>query len=469
MASKRFHIHEATQRGLCRLGFMLLGAAPVMWTVYLCLLTWLPGYHRRQAEAWESILSSRLGLTVHVDASYALAPLHYRLVGVELRVPSSEKLVARIPEVEMSLDQQSCWELKMEQAELRLDQLAHAGRILQQNFLAPSRVFRPYTRLSCKRATISDDVDVLEVFDLLGVMPRKTEFDGLKLDFKIVPPTGRLAMASNSGLSAAQSTSASMLHASQDRRVSLDRDLIPVNNLMVFRQDPSSSFHDLGLALQSPVACSVLFKLFGIKPIVESTEGAFGAWHSGQFVGVLELRTVAEKTYYCLRNASVTQFELASLGDPSGVLVSGNATITNLNAILDHSQVRTAQGELRVGPGRIDGGFLRSATFHWGLSSTQPDSLHAVGFDRLSIRFALTPEYFELEGIGSQPGVILEDARGPVVWKEKSALPLVAMIHALAFRPDNPALPARITPLVRAALRWLPVDEQQRRGVLANR
>lgn len=144
-------------------------------------------------------------------------------------------------------------------------------------------------------------------------------------------------------------------------------------------------------------------------------------------------------------------------------MISGMAKIDELNAIFDASQIHMVQGKLAVEAGRIDAQFLNSVAYHLQMSVVPQTSVRNIAFDRLSLEFNIIPQFVELAGVGSKPGVVLEDAQGALAWKTKSTQPIMSLVHALAYRTDNPTLPSRITPLVRTALVWLPLEEQQRR------
>lgn len=428
MTSRRFILHESSQRSLCRLAFVVFGAAPLVFCLYLCIAAMIPGYHRRQAAIWEQELESKFGLKFRVTEAYTLAPCKYRLEGVQVLQARSSKLVGRCATIEVQLDNRLGWQVKLQKPELRLDQIALAGKELHEHFLSQHAM--PTAVIQSDRLTVSDDEDTIELAEVNLSLSNSTELAGMSAGFRIVPAVGNLTTE-------------------------------PLNHLVVVRRHPAATTYDVGLRVHR-LSCAVLSKIFDLN----SATAASGVRHSLQsclFSGIMGIHTEGNKSNYYLRDASIHQIDMGQVVLGSESMISGMAKIDELNAIFDASQIHMVQGKLAVEAGRIDAQFLNSVAYHLQMSVVPQTSVRNIAFDRLSLEFNIIPQFVELAGVGSKPGVVLEDAQGPLAWKTKSTQPIMSLVHALAYRTDNPTLPSRITPLVRTALVWLPLEEQQRR------
>ena len=128
MTSRQIILHESTQRNLCRMGFALLGLAPLLLCVYFSIAAYLPGYHRRQAASWERELERSFGLTFRIGEAHALAPFRFRLDNVEVSDPKTQKLVGRIRAIHLDAGANEAWSIGLESPELHLDQIASGCR-----------------------------------------------------------------------------------------------------------------------------------------------------------------------------------------------------------------------------------------------------------------------------------------------------------------------------------------------------
>lgn len=429
MTSRRRFVHESIQRTLCRLAFVVFGCAPLIFCSYLCLMTFIPGYARRQATGWQSDLSNRFGLRFSISTAESLSPVHVILNDVRIFLPNSDKLIANIPVADLRAVGGGKWDIQLDRPKLNLEHTAEACRILHQNYLQAQAVTPPI-RVRGQRIFVDGASEPFELAEFNLSSSHDSELGGIRADFKIAPTIGDIQSQ-------------------------------PSNRFVAFRKSDSAGAYDFGLHLRTDVGCHLLSKLFDIAPAFSAVTNSTTFINNAQFRGTIGSHTEGNRSNYYVRDASISNIDLGTLFPSNESAISGIATIDRLNAKFDKTQLECAQGELSSGPGRVDRHFLAILSHYLHFSMPEQNAVRNVGFDRMAVRFSIWPQWLQLEGIGSKPGIIMEDAQGPLAWRTESRVPILSLVHALAARPDSATL--RITPLVRTALVWLPLEEGQRK------
>jgi hypothetical protein len=173
-----------------------------------------------------------------------------------------------------------------------------------------------------------------------------------------------------------------------------------------------------------------------------------------RFSGELTLLLSGDQPGYSIQQADITNLDLGRITPTSQSIIAGQANVHIDYANFDGQQLQLLKGQLVVGPGRINAQFLNAAQRHLGLIGT-PSQVHQVGFDQLLTGFVIQPNKFHwLASIQDAQGVIARRT-------DTSALPIFNLIRALALQQDD-GLPTQISPLVRTAMIWLPLEEMQR-------
>ncbi len=429
MTAKRITIHESTQRSLTRLAFLMVGAAPLFFCIYLCIATFIPGYSRRQAVGWERELSSRLGAPVQIDEAFSLSPMSYRLKDIRIKLPDSQGILGTIDSADVQWDPRGFWSVALVKPTMQLDRLGWLTQLVGQMSQTSGglKSLNSKVLLRCDQLQLDDAVETISLKDF---------------SMRLIPHRNAIWLGSEFKITTNNKTSAdySELVAELDRA-------------------PESTSAKLKLTIKSPVTCSSLAKALNLPTSPALTQ----ALQQSQFSGTFDLRHSSLETSYYFTDSTIRQFDIAQYsGGPSAVL-SGTGTLHIRQAMLKSFQLEWLQGNLELGPGRIDAAVLESLSRNLNIQLTRQIA-GSVGFDRLSANFIVQPEDLRLYGNPSEGGALLRDGHGVLAWKrDTTTLPLISLVHGLLPPPDQPAFTSRTAPLVRTALIWLPLEENQRK------
>jgi hypothetical protein len=455
MTSRRYLLHESTARALSRLGFLLFGLLPLCYCLYLSVCTFLPGYDRSLCSQWEAELGQAFGLEFEIESVQSPQPHQFRLRGIDIRLPESHALVGHIDAINLSkqsvaagnqlsgediLPGQLTWLVELRNPQLQLSQVAEATKIVHQWHMSRPNSSRQRAEFTANQLEFSDQHEKLTLVSVSG---------------KILPDVNKWAFVTNFRLQPVNG-SVSLLTAPQT-----ESELVAVRD-----HSSESSSTGLQLRLNSPVPCSVLAKIFKLEAAPWSQEVLHPSLQTSQFQGVMNVRIKPSLVDYFLSDALIGQLDVGSLFPNSDALVQGKGDLRIAKANFNATGLKWAQGKIELTGGQIESSFLQSLAHHLAFRLTRPLQLGSVGFSRLGVEFEIQPQAFNLVGTsknGMRNGVILEDALGPIAVRDDlTALPMISLVHALAFRQDMPSLPQRLTPLVRTAIRWLPLEERQR-------
>jgi hypothetical protein len=433
MTGRRVLLHESTQRGLCRVGFLLLGAAPLLLCLYLAIATFIPGYGQRQAATWEERLEKTFGLKFQIGKAQMLAPYRMRFDNVQILQPESKKLVAQVQSIELALGPSDSWNIRLTSPQVQLDQFSYAVRTLNHWYLS-----RPSSSL--QRAVIQSDG--------LTLMDSADAADLSAVTIKVLPDGKRWRLDASFAIPPAHP------HRTRSAAVS------PECRFIVERKSSKDSIAtDMQLRLPSPIPCGVLAKLF--EPRIASIQNSNLGLVSSQFSGNIDVRSTDQKVDYYVVDSTISNIDMGRVTAGSESILSGIGRLNITRAKLNSTQLELVEGTMEFGPGRIDASFLQSLRFSLGIRVPLQYSVSSIGFDRMAVSFRIQPNSIEFIGAGNE-GALIEDSLGAVALRtDPSKLPLISLVDALAYKRENPTTP-RFSPLVRTALLWLPLEDQQR-------
>lgn len=430
MTGNIIRLHEATQRGICRLAFIVLGLVPLSFCLSLVLMALAPGSARRQAAGWERRLALAVGFTVKIGAVDCRAPFLYRLDNIQFLHPESQRKVGGVSQLELRWERDR-WRVSVTEGHMTCEQLWSASRLFHDWHVCRPDTQRPRALFEFERLIIEDNDRSWEMNNVKAELFPDLEKWALKATF-------------DSDLANGQANTQ-------------PQNQPPQNQLLVFRNHhPDHSTTEIQLRAESPVP------LWLIEPSLESNEqtpmlrSVASGFSKGQFTGVVDARLRSFGPSIYLTNAKIRDIELGHLGSAALPLVSGRGDLVLNQAILDSNGLRWAEGAITAGPGRIDNRFMTSLADHLRMDLIQAGSAEFLGFDQLSVLFRVQPDAIQI--IGAAPdGGLIHDAHGPLVSRsDTDAIPMTELIYALASTPKAAAM-------VRSALVWLPLNEDQRR------
>lgn len=431
MTAKRFTIHESTQRVLCRLAFLAIGAAPLVACIYLCIATFIPGYSRRQAVAWQEELSNYLGTPIQIDEAFSLAPMCYQLRGIRLMLPDAQGQLGSIESAEIRWNSNGFWSVTLAKPTIQMDRIGPMTQLASQISQRGGGLKSLSNRvvLQCDQLQLEDAIETIALKEFRLQLIPHTDVVGMRSDFKV---------------------------AMNNRPFENSK----INTLVaLLDRAPDSTNAKLQLKVQSPISCYALAKALAVSTSSTTTQ----ALQQSQFKGTIDVRHSSLETSYYLSEASIQNFDIAQFSGGVNSVISGTGTLNIQQAKLRKFQLDWLQGSLDLGPGRIDANVLDSLSKHLGIQLTRQIA-GAVGFDRLSANFIVQADDLRLYGNPSERGMLLSDAQGVIAWKrDTSKLPIITLVNSLLPRPEQPAFSSRTAPLVRTALIWLPIEESQRK------
>lgn len=172
-------VSERFERAICRALFVAICLLPTAgvagWTGYQRLAG-----HRA---ACEQTLVDCLGLAAKLAAVEPTRPGGWRLAGVELRDPETDRLLAKAATIDASLHGQDLW-LTLSQAEFDLEGFRELTAVVERRLrlagrFAPGRVY-----LSADEALLTDRDRHWQVMQLLGTLVPESESAAAQLSFR---------------------------------------------------------------------------------------------------------------------------------------------------------------------------------------------------------------------------------------------------------------------------------------------
>jgi hypothetical protein len=425
MAVTLIRLHETTVRGLCRLAFVVLGLAPLGVCAFLAVVALIPGYSRRQARSWEQQLAMVLGVTVKIDTVETMSPYRYRFPNIRFLHPESQRYIGELNQVMLGWDRDR-WSLNIDHAIITPDQLWQASRLFHDWHVCRPDRERRRINIELEKLAIDDGQRSFVLSPMRAELMPDTEKWALKATFR----------SDQSGDSGQENSP---------------------SQLLVFRNHQPDSFStEIQLRAESPIPLWLLATAWEVGEPSSFLQSMAEGLGNSQFTGIADARIKASGPTIYLTNAWIRNIDLGHVGSGTVPLVSGLGQLMLSQAILDSSGLRWAEGVLTSGPGRIDSRFLSSLSKHLGVRLNQQNVTEFQSFDQLSARFRMQPNALQFIG-GMNEGAVMLDAHGALASRaDPSGIPISELVYALASTP-------KATPMVRGAILWLPLDEQQRR------
>lgn len=412
MAGRRrqfgYQLHESTRRGLCRLAFVLLGLAPLLLCLALCVAEFLPSYHRSRASQWESWLSSQLGVTVEIASVENLSPQRYALHGVRFTHPETKGTIGRATKVDVFSAQEQL-HVHLQGTEIESRDLAAAWKMTHDWFLCrPALHIKP----------IVLKMDSLTVHGLA----QETRLHHIALHLQPQSEALQLDIRFHSTASIATEQTQSKLAIRRNHQASRLGTTIELNAM-------------------SPLPCPLLS---GLVPALDRLGS------NATFVGSVQLELLASTWSAAVSKAEFQQVDFAQLTRDTSTAMTGIGTIQVERAQLVQDRMRSMLVTANVGPGRINNTFLQAIERHLEFDAREATSgsVALQTFDQAALSLYLDHEGLVIVGqIQDQLGSLA--TRTTDKWKRENTLELQRIIDVL-----NPS-----TAAARNAFAWLPMDE----------
>ncbi len=161
----RWKVHESTQKGLVRLGFLLLVFLPCVLTTIGISITKTPWYRSYRAAKVSERLSSLLGMQVSVGAILEPSPKRVVLVNVQVIHPETEKEILRARIVDGTMEG-THWRFRISQPELQGEQLAASWRMVHDWFLCRPQVAKVPVSIEVSDLSIHNAVHSPTMIDI---------------------------------------------------------------------------------------------------------------------------------------------------------------------------------------------------------------------------------------------------------------------------------------------------------------
>ena len=386
---------------ICRLGIVVFCLLPTA-TVGGWIVQRTSGqFAIAQKAEWERTLTSRLGVTVAIEAvtypSHALASLK----NIRLTDPETGDWIAEASQIDVAADDSS-WQIQAWQPRVAADRLGDLARLIEGRLLREAAASAPPCVMTASELLL---VDGNEGQSLLNVLAR--------LEYGLSGPTAECTFH----LPSSENNAAGPVRLI----VARNRQITPPTTL--WQLETSGNPVPLSLLSAAQPAKHRLgshCRLDGRIAVEVSAAGLSGDC-SGTLHEVDLDALVTEHFPHQLSGLAKVKIERASLD--RGKLVELRGTIQSHDGAVGHSLLAAAQEHLG----------LVLATDN---ASVQPG--RSTAYRQLSVGFALNDRALSLTGSAdtAQPGVLLANAAGPILQAPpQHAAPAVNLLRALL--PDN--------------------------------
>ena len=421
MAGRRqqfgYQLHESTRRALCRLAFVLLGLAPLLFCLSLCVAEFLPSHHRWRAARWENWLSSQLGITVDVSSVENLSPDRYALHGVRLIHPETNATLGRAIKVDI-VSTQGKWHVRLEGTELESRDLAAAWKMTHDWILCRPALHSKPVVLNMDKLTIHGLTQETMLTNI--TMQSSPQAESLQLDVNF-----HLAQASD---------------GQRSRTLAAAMEQTP-SRVTIRRNHQASRLSTvIELDTATPLPCSALSSLI---PAIDRLGGAT------TFTGYLQLELLADSWTSSLSKAEFQHIDFAQLTRNTHANITGMGTIRVDEAQLKKQRIEYAHVTANVELGRINNEFLQAMGRYLDVDIREAGSETVAdqAFDRANASMWIHPQGLALVGeIRDQSGSLA--ARPENKWNMENILALERIVDVL-----NPS-----TSTARSAFAWLPIE-----------
>lgn len=427
-----YALHESTQRGLCRLVFVLLGLGPLGVCCVFSAAQFVPYYQRLRAARCEQWLSSQIGVDVEVAALENKTPARFALHGVRLVHPETRATIGRVPliEVEMLRGQ---WSIQLTRPELEGRQLSAAWRIVHDWFLCRPKRYTHVASIGMDGLTIrgSSEVDAFAEV-AVKLLPAR---DALLLEVNF-----RLANSEAAANPKSSKTPFSQLSIRRNHRE---------NQLMT----------DLQLRANSPLPC---WLVDGLLPSARKL-GDYAT-----FQGSVGFQMSGAAWHAELGEAHFQQVDFGRLSQDSGVAVSGMGTLYLNSAVLAQRRLEFALGTVMLGPGRIGTRLLTAMGQHLDIEVRSNGSASVHAFDAAAVSIQIEPAGVKIAG-RLAADALLTDSLGAIAersqkkWEERISVAKIAEAFQAGASPNSSNSAQAHSAPARYALQWLPLENPPQR------
>jgi hypothetical protein len=416
-----FAMPNPTRLLFCRLGIVVFCLLPTA-TVGGWIVQRTSGqFAIAQKAEWERELSSRLGLTVEIEAvsypSHALASLK----NVRLADPETGDWIASASQIEVAATE-SGWRVQAWQPQIAAGRLADLARLLEGRLLREAPASAPSCVVTASELLLVEGNDGHSLLNVLARLEYGPDGPSADVTFHLPAPSNSAAPA--------------RLLVARNRQTSP-----PTTFWQLDTAGNALPLAMLSAALPATNRLGPHCRFDGRIAIEDSAAGL-----SGDCSGTLH---------------DVDLDSLVTEHFPHQL--SGQARVKVERVTLDRGKLVELRGTMQAHDGAISHSLLSAAQEHLGLvlvtdnSSIQPG--RATAYRQLSLGFALNDRAISLTGSAdpTQPGILLANAAGPILQAPpQHAAPAVNLLRALL--PDNQyQVPA--TRQTDALVRLLPVPD----------
>ncbi len=429
-----YRLHESTQRGLCRLAFVLCGLLPVLGCLICCAAEFLPAYQRWRAQRWEQQLSAQLGLSIEIAAVESLSPEKVRLRGLRLVHPETQASLGRAATAEIE-SYRGQWCVRLQQLEVEGRQMADLWTLLHDWYLCRPVLHSQSTHL---------EIDALTIHDA----DRDTQLSELSL--RLLPEEALLQLAISFRHQQLGNPSKSAANSPADSPDAITQLLIKRNH------QANHLMTEMVLNTGQALPCRLMA---GIDPRFARLGDA--ATFNGRANLILERDTWRLK----LTRAHVEQLDFGTLTHGTQAAVTAMGGVHCEEAIIRNGRVEYAMGRVSMGPGRLSSPLLQSLGHYLDVTLRQSPSVAIHAFDAVDFSIGIHRAGLRLAGL--LPGdSLMDDGLGSLASRPAQDWALDIPLERIVLALDSlPAPEGSLSPSrSQSALTWLPLDDAPARA-----
>lgn len=182
--SKKFRLHETTQRELCRVVFVLIALSPCLFVLGYTALRFTPWYQAYQHDLWQERISANLGVKCQFSSITFPSPDHFRAKNFLCLHPETGKEILKVDQVDAAMDR-SGWSVTLSKPELNGQQVQNAMQVMHDWFLCRPQKSASLLRLSVPELAVFDGRETTTFQDIeVGLKPTES-FSTVYVKFSI--------------------------------------------------------------------------------------------------------------------------------------------------------------------------------------------------------------------------------------------------------------------------------------------
>jgi hypothetical protein len=171
------------RRRLCRAIFCLACVLPTVLVSAAVMVLHTPAYRAVQISAWQTRLSTQLGLEVELAEVTSRGAAHWLAGGLECRDPESHEWLVRVRSADMARTARG-WQVTLGQPQLNARRLERLAALLHEHVLLRAGEVSAPVQLAAASVELSDESRSESILDVRSAIDARADRTELLLEFR---------------------------------------------------------------------------------------------------------------------------------------------------------------------------------------------------------------------------------------------------------------------------------------------